>query len=111
MNSPASSVPECSLAQQYFVPAAGGAYRLTVEHESDPPQSTGFVWALCASDCRPLSPAGEHPTKDGWIATEYQFDAQADQLLRLQFEYRRPLGSTRFEGTLRVRSVRLEAAR
>jgi tetratricopeptide (TPR) repeat protein len=94
--------PENCEIMSHFVPLAKGAtYVLRFQYRTDDlPEETGLLWSVGAGSQREL------PASQEWSAQQWQFQAP-DDAARLVLEYRRRLGTTRIEGTLRIRQVQL----
>jgi hypothetical protein len=80
----------CLLASQYVPVVAHGHYRLRL----DPP-SAGMEWAV-------------YTPSEQAVPVESAAFTTPGQVVRLALMYRRPTGSVRFSGTIKIAEVRLE---
>jgi hypothetical protein len=102
------SAPEdCALLEQW-IPLALRRYRLGFEYQTAAmPPATGLRWAITPRDRAAYQSPGlaSAPT---WQERRWSFAPEQAGLARVRFLYRREPGTTRNDGRIELRHVRLE---
>jgi hypothetical protein len=96
---------------QYAVLEAGARYRMTFEYATgDVAAGTGLRWRVVDLTGEPTVIAqSESLSHDGWKDGSVSYRTPAGmRLARLDLSYRRAAGTTRIEGSIRLRNVALE---
>ena len=94
---------ESATLLEQTIPNGQSGYRLRFEYQTSGISTRfGARWALNQRESPPLAPS------PGWSAGHFDFRTRASGLARLQLLYRRDPGTTRPEGTLRMRHLTLD---
>lgn len=102
---------QCELLWQWTPVAAGRKYRLRFESRTEGVASpSGLAWRIFDPRSRvELTPDAPGLTAGDWGRAEVSFQAPAGtRLLRLALCYRRASGTTRLQGALWIRGLRLD---
>ena len=102
------SEPEDYELLEQWAPLAVRRYRLSFEYQTaGTPASTGLRWAITPREGRGYDGPGlaSAPT---WQERRWSFAPRQAGLARVRFVYRREPGTTRAQGSIELRHVRLE---